>query len=124
MNTTEPQSPPMREVLGNALCYWEPRRLIYNSVLLLVVAGAFAAGWPVSKRALHTDFLLVIFILAVLANVVYCAAYLPDIVVQQSSMREAWLRWRWVLLLVGILFASAITYLCVAGVFGLVDGNW
>jgi hypothetical protein len=36
------------------------------------------------------------------------------------------LRWRWVLLVVGTLFASALAYLFVAGMFGLSagQGNW
>jgi hypothetical protein len=120
--TTEPENPTLREMLSDALRYWEPRRLIYNGALLLVVAGCFAAAWPESKLMLQTDIVLGIFVLAVLANVAYCAAYLPDIAIQHSGMRDSWLRWRWVVLLVGTLFAAAITYLFVAGMFGLGNG--
>jgi hypothetical protein len=119
MPTTEPSSPSFRETLSNALRFWESRRLIYNGVLLLVVAAAFVAGWPVSKRVVQGEFALAFFILAVMANVAYCAAYLPDLALQHSAMRDSWLRWRWVLLLVGTLFAAAITYLMVSGMFGL-----
>lgn len=38
-----------REALSNAIRYWERRRLLFNSALLIVVAGAFVAGWPISK---------------------------------------------------------------------------
>jgi len=114
-----------RETLGDALRYWEPRRLVYNGALLLVVGGAFIAGWPTSKRILSVEPLLVLFVLAVLANIAYCAAYVPDLLIQHSSMKSAWLRWRWVLLVTGTLFAAAIAYLLVAGMFGLrSDGNW
>jgi len=114
-----------REALGDALRYWEPRRLLYNGALLLIVCAAFVAGWPISKRVLSAEPVLVLFILAVLANIAYCAAYVPDLVVQHSPLRSGWLRWRWVLFTVGTLLASAISYLFVAGMFGLsTDGNW
>jgi hypothetical protein len=116
--TTEPATPTLREMLSDAIRYWEPRRLFYNGALLLVVAGCFAAGWPESKQLLQAEIALGVFILAVLANVAYCAVYLPDIAIQHSAMRNSWLRWRWVLLLVGTLFASAITYFVVAGMLG------
>jgi hypothetical protein len=113
-----------RETLSNAIRYWEPRRLLYNGALVLVVAGAFIAGWPVSKRVLETESVLFLFVLAVLANVAYCAAYVPDLALQHSSFRDTWLRARWVLLLIGILMGCALTYLFVAGAFGLYEGNW
>lgn len=119
--TIEPAAPTLREILSDALRYWEPRRLVYNGVLLLMVAGCFAEAWPESKQMLQADIAVGIFILAVLANVAYCAAYLPDIAIQYSSLRDTWLRWRWVLLLVGTLFAAAVTYMCVAGM--LAFGN-
>jgi hypothetical protein len=126
MTPTEHSALPLRETLSNAIRYWEPRRLIYKAALLVVVTGSFAAGWPVSKRVLQAEPVLAIFVLAVLANVAYCAAYLPDLVIQHSSVRDSWLRWRWVLLVVCTLFASALAYLFVAGMFGLSadQGNW
>jgi hypothetical protein len=112
-----------RDSLSSAVRYWEPRRLAYNAALLVVVAGAFIAGLPGSNRALHAEPALIIFILAVLANVVYCAAYVPDLALQQTSFRHAWLQFRWILLLVGTLMACAIAYLVVAGMFGVLHGN-
>ena len=119
--SAEPANPTLREMLSDALRYWEPRRLIYNGALLLVVAGCFVAAWPESKLMLQTDIVLGIFVLAVLANVAYCAAYLPDIAIQHSDMRDSWLRWRWVVLLVGTLFASVVTYFFVAGMLAFGD---
>jgi len=114
----------LRDALSNAVRYWEPRRIIYNAALLIVVAGAFIAGWPVSRRVLSAEPVLVIFVLAVLANVAFCAAYIPDLALQHSSFRSSWLRVRWVLMAIGTLMACAIAYLCVAGMFGLAEGNW
>jgi hypothetical protein len=114
----------LREALTNSLRYWEPRRLIYNLALLLVVAAAYVAGLPASRHAVSAESMLVLFILAVLANVAYCAAYVPDLVLQYSAFRSAWLRGRWMLLVLGTLFASAIAYFFVAGMFGLAGGAW
>jgi hypothetical protein len=112
-----------RESLSSAVRYWEPRRLAYNAALLIVVGGAFVAGLPTSKRVVSAEPVLVIFILAVLANVAYCAAYIPDLALQLTSFRDSWLRIRWMLLVIGTLMACAIAYLFVAGMFGLGGGN-
>jgi drug/metabolite transporter (DMT)-like permease len=87
----------LREALTSSIRYWEPRRLVYNAALILIVIGAFVAGWPGSKDAIHVETVLFAFVLAVLANVVYCAAYVPDLFMQYSSFRQTWLRGRWVL---------------------------
>ena len=113
-----------REALNSAIRYWEPRRLLYNGALLVVVVGAFIAGLPVSLRTLNVGAILIYFVLAILANVAYCAAYVPDLALQFTSFREIWLRGRWVLLLIGTLMACAIAFLCVEGPFGLIEGNW
>jgi hypothetical protein len=124
MANQESSTVTFRDALSSTIRYWEPRRLVFNFALLLVVGAAFVAGLPVSKRALAAEPLLTLFILAVLANVAYCAAYVPDLVIQLSSFRARWLQLRWLLLTIGILFASAITYFFAAGMFGLADGNW
>jgi hypothetical protein len=55
---------------------------------------------------MNADSLLVLFVLAVLANVAYCAAYIVDVVAQISAFRSTWLRIRWMLLGLGVLFAG------------------
>jgi hypothetical protein len=118
MTSQEIQQVSFREALSSALRYWEPRRLIYNLALLLVVAWSFVAGLPGSRDVFGPQLLLALFILAVLANVAYCAAYLPDIALQFSSFRSRWTRTRLLLLVLGTLFACAIAYFFVAGMFG------
>ncbi|HVB08568.1 MAG TPA: hypothetical protein VNF00_06430 [Candidatus Acidoferrales bacterium] len=44
-------------------------------------------------------------VLAMLANLCYCTAYVADLPVQYSSFRDLWRRWRWGLWLTGTLFA-------------------
>jgi len=90
----EPATPAWREVATDALLYWEPRRILYNVVLALVVVGHFLAALPGARTRLSWDTLFVLFLLAVLANVCYSAAYLADLFVQLSGFRIAWTRWR------------------------------
>ena len=98
----------LREWATDAIRYWEPRRIIYNLVLTAVVVICFAVRLPASRTVVSVNFLLLLFMLAVLANVAYCAAYAVDIFAQASGFRELWQRYRWVLFAVGLAFASAI----------------
>jgi hypothetical protein len=65
---------------------------------------------PFSKTGVQFNSVLLLFLLAVLANVAYCAAYLPDVFAQMSSVRNSWLRYRWVLFVVGLAFAAILTH--------------
>ncbi len=67
-------------------------------------------GLPFSKTVVQFDSLLLLFVLAVLANVAYCAAYVPDVFAQMSSLRDSWLRYRWVVFVVGLAFAAVLTH--------------
>ena len=109
----------LRDSFTNAIRFWEPRRLIYNLVLALVVVAYFVAGYPGSKTVLSIDFALGVFLLVVIANVAYCAAYLADIFVQMSGFGEVWQRSRWVLFLIGTTFAAIITRFVARGMFHL-----
>jgi hypothetical protein len=51
---------------------------------------------------------LFFFVLSILANVVYCTAYLADVPMQYSLFRAAWRQWRWSLWTVGMIFAVVI----------------
>jgi hypothetical protein len=75
-------------------------------------------GLPASREKLSLDLALGVFVLAVLANIAYCAAYLVDLFVQFSGLHEAWRRGRVVLLAVGIMFAATITHFFAKGLFG------
>jgi hypothetical protein len=109
----------VHESLTDAIRFWEPRRVIYNAVLALVVVIYFFVGYPVSKTLVSLDLALGIFILAVVANVAYCAAYLADIFVQISGFREVWQRFRWVLFVIGTTFAAVITCFVSMGMFNV-----
>jgi hypothetical protein len=104
--------------VANGLRYWEPRRIIYNGVLSMVVLAHVALAWPGSRTKLSFDLALGVFLLAVLANVCYCAAYVADIFVQFSGLHEAWRVGRAVLLVVGTTFAATITHFCAKAMLG------
>lgn len=107
----------LKELVTESIRYWEPRRVLYNAVLSAIVITYFVLALPGSKRVLTVDFFLSLFILAVLANVAYCAAYVVDIFAQYSGLRELWQRFRWVLLLIGVTFGGVITRFFAIGMF-------
>ena len=104
---------------ASGLRYWEPRRVVYNGALAAVVLVHVLLAWPSSPDKLSLDLLLGVLVLAVLANIAYCAAYLADLFVQFAGLEGAW-RWgRVVLLAVGTLFAASITHFFAKGMFGV-----
>src|SRR5580698_4507211 len=100
----------VREAISHGIRYWEPRRLVYNALLLIVVAVVFVVGLPISRSQLNVNLLLFLFVMAVLANMAYCACYVVDVVAQLSEFRANWLRFRWVLFAIGVAFAGVLTY--------------
>ena len=102
-------------MLTDAIRYWEPRRIAYNAILVGIVVATFVLHWPESRSAISVDLLQRFFILAVLANVAYCAAYVVDIAVQLSAFRASWKSYRWVLFVIGVVFASIIARFIAAG---------
>lgn len=97
--------PNFRGLLGDSLRYWEFRRLLYNLVLLAVVAAWVATTWPHFRLMIEVHSLLLLAILGLLANACYCAAYLVDIPLQCSAVNDLWRRRRWILWLTGTLLA-------------------
>ena len=99
------QSGWFRESLADAIRFWEPRRVVYNVVLTVVVAVWLVATWPHFRVALNLNSLLILSVLALIANACYCAAYFLDIPLQHSSVSRIWRTRRWGLWLAGTLFA-------------------
>src|ERR1700693_124377 len=119
MNTTSSARPDpaangghgsLREIVSNAIRHWEVRRLAYNLILAALVVSQFASVWPRSRVVFQLEPLLALFVLAVLANLCYCSAYIADIPMQYSAYRAKWLDWRAGLWWFGTLFASALTF--------------
>lgn len=109
--------PTFSEMATNAIRFWEPMRVVYNLVLAGVVVGHTALYWQAWRELLSVDLVLWLFMLAVMANLCYCAAYIVDLFVQFSDFR-AWWRWlRWGLFLLGTSFAAVLTRFFVTGQF-------
>jgi len=100
--------------VADALRYWEPRRVLYNAILTTAAVLWVVLTWPhfrsvqlmgIPPGDTHPA-LLILIILAFLANVCYCAAYIVDIPLQLTFV--TWRKYRWALLLTGTLFALLI----------------
>jgi hypothetical protein len=107
----------LREYVTDAIKFWEPWRILYNLALAAIVVIYFAIGYPVSKATVTVDFCLGLFLLVVIANVAYCAAYIVDIFAQGSGFREVWRQYRKLLFVIGTLFAAVITRFIAMGMF-------
>jgi hypothetical protein len=90
--------------LRDAARYWEPRRIAYNLVLAAVVVAWLILTWPHFRPALTLQSLLLLLVLAAMANICYSAAYVADMLLQFSPLRRLWQRRRWGLWLAGTLF--------------------
>ena len=99
-----------RDVATNALAYWEPRRILYNSILLIVTLTWFPWGQytPFHYGTFSVASIVVLAIFAVLANLFYCFAYVVDVFVQLSGLRERWLSWRRYLFALGVVFGALL----------------
>jgi hypothetical protein len=109
-NSGSPTAPPdpLREIMTDAIRYWEPRRIIYNLLLIAIVVAWIAWSWPHFRPALNFKSLLAIIVLAALANLCYCAAHVADLAMQYSHFRNLWARWRWGLWCGSTLFAALL----------------
>src|SRR5260370_30656352 len=88
---------------ADALRYWEPRRVLYNAALTAVAGSWVVLTWPhfrpfelmgIPPGDTHPA-LIILIILAFLANVFYSAAYLLDIPLQLTF--ATWRTDRWAL---------------------------
>jgi hypothetical protein len=99
----------LRNYATEAIRYWEPRRLFYNLLLVVVVAMTFWLNLPSSKEAITIDSVLWLFLLAVVTKRCVCGAYVVDVFVQASAFRPQWHQLRWLLYALGSGFAAVLT---------------
>lgn len=102
-------APPLRLILAGSLRYWELRRLAFNALLIAVTVIRL---WPIRDRLLSgwSPAWASLLILAAMANLLYCAAYLVDVPVQLSSLGAGWRRQRWLLWILGAAIAAALAW--------------
>ena len=106
-----PPSPsaPIRATLAEAARFWEPRRILYNVILTAVTIAWFAHAWPNFREEFTLQGIIPLSVLALIANILYCAAYFIDVPMQLTPFSAVWKRRRWVLWLAGTLLAFVIT---------------
>jgi len=109
----------LKPVLTDAIRYWELRRLLYNLVLALLTAVyALAGNLPeIWNEKEFLELILVLLVLATLANILYCAAYPIDLLMQLSGFQVTWRRHRIWLFLGGLLIACIIARWTAMGLF-------
>ena len=94
--------------IRNATRFWEPRRLIYNMILTVIALFWILKGWSHFLPAMTGSSLGIVSVLALLANLCYCAAYLADLAIQNLLPNFAWNRSRWAIWSLGTLFAIVL----------------
>lgn len=96
---------PHGALFSDSMRFWETRRIFYNFALAAVVLLWITLSWPHFRPAFTLISLLQLAVLALLANACYCAAYLVEIPMQLSAFSSSWKRRRWMLWVLGTLFA-------------------
>jgi hypothetical protein len=97
-----------RSWFGEAARFWEPRRIWYNVALFAVVLLWLGLTWPHFRPALTLEAFGKMTVLALLANVCYCAAYLVEFFVQSLPSDGGRRRFRWAVWILGMLLALLV----------------
>jgi hypothetical protein len=109
-----PRAEPSNELepsghLAAAGRFWEPLRIIYNSLLAVIVFIWLVASWPHFRPAMTMPNLLRLLGLAAIANVCYTAAYFVDIPLQSVLRQRSLQGMRRALWMAGMLLAILVT---------------
>ena len=85
--------------------FWEPRRLVYNAILAVIVLLWLILTWPHFRPALTLGSLEAFVVLGLAANLCYCAAYVGEFFMQALIPAPYWRRFRQMIFVLGTLFA-------------------
>jgi hypothetical protein len=88
-----------------AVRFWEARRLWYNAVLFAIVMLWLVFTWPHFRPALNWLDFGRMCVLAVLANVCYCGAYVAEFFMQGAVPLTYWRRTRHAIWILGMVIA-------------------
>ena len=113
LSSSSPASPPADaapsgdepSALREAAQWWEPRRILYNFALAGIFVALTVRTWPRLRPELDSSAVAPLIVLALLANLCYCAAYVVDLAVFSAPAPQHRDRWRWALFSAGTLFA-------------------
>jgi len=107
----------IKDIITDSIKFWESGRLIYNGVLVLIVIGYFCTSVIQGKPVFFIEYFISLLIMALIANILFCTAYIIDIFVQVSAFQTIWRKYRWILLLTGILIATVFACLASDSLF-------
>jgi len=104
-NSREAATASWRQRFIEAARFWEPRRIVYNLLLSAVAIVWIVASWPHFRPAMTLESLGIMTVLALLANLCYCAAYTAEIPPLGFPLGAARNRGRWAIWVLGTLLA-------------------
>lgn len=93
--------------IADAVRFWEQRRIAYNLLLTMVFVGWVVVSWPSLKGAFSLVHFAQLAVLALIANVLYCAVYLAELFLKDLAASK-WHHCRWGIWIVGTLFAILV----------------
>jgi formate hydrogenlyase subunit 4 len=93
--------------IADAMRFWEQGRIAYNLLLTVVFLGWTMLSWPALRGAFSLVHLAQLAVLALIANILYCAAYLTEMFSKRLAVSQ-WHQWRWAIFIAGTLFAILI----------------
>lgn len=99
---------PFHEALKGAVRWWETRRILYNLAMTALACLVVVRTWPHFRPAIRWSSVPPLVVLALIANVLYCAAYVPELMMIDADWRERWRKWRWALFTLGTMLALFI----------------
>ena len=104
----------LQAIISDTVKYWEVKRIVYNLILLgittllLYININFNDFQFLELVELLTTPFITLFKLAIVANILYCSAYVVDVFIQLSDYRNSWLKYRWTLFISGTTLASVL----------------
>jgi hypothetical protein len=102
-------APRPHKYFSSARKFWERKRPAYNAVLGMFVVIWVVATWPHFRAAMNWGDLGRLLILASIANALYCAGYIVDLLAQQIVRPNALWAIRWTTFCIGMAFAILLT---------------
>jgi hypothetical protein len=114
----EEQAPALRllDAWNAALVFWEPRRLVYNGLLLALTLLVLTRPGHLARMAGLRPWCELVLCVGS-ANLCYCAAYPVDLVLQYATSAPR--LWRNLLFLLGLAFSLGLSLVALAGVLRL-----
>ena len=92
------------------VCFWERGRVLYNGLQLVLTAVMMVVRWPES-HFLYSSHSGEYLYYALIANILYTTAYVPELILQLKFFRSSAGVLRWATFLVGTSFACCLAFI-------------